>query len=369
MKFTCEKALLQSAVNMVFRTAAAKSTIPALEGILIEAGHGLTLTGYNMQTGIRTRVSADVSREGCIVIDAKLFSDLIRKLPDDVVSVSVSNDFVAEIRCGVARFEIMCMDAADYPDLPEVDAASGLQLEEEALRSMINGAVFCASESEARPVHTGMLFDYKSGTVTGVAVDGYRLALRREDCTCTTGQDMKFVVPAVSLRELEKILTGGENIVTMIPGKRHILFKTENAELISRLLDGEFLNYDKAVPRANPITFNAATRDIAHCVDRVSLIINESLKSPVRMTIGDGQINFASSTALGSVSDSCQIVGTGGDMEIGFNNRYLLDALKAVPDDEIKIELSGPTAPMIIVPKEGAERYLYMILPVRLRKV
>lgn len=368
MKFTCEKALLQNAVGTVFRTASAKSTIPALEGILIEAGAELSLTGYNMQTGICTAVPADVSKTGAIVIDARLLSELIRKLPDDVVSVSVSNDLMVDIRCGVAQFNIMGMDAADYPDLPAVQGVAGLELAEDLLRSMIVGTVFSVSESEARPVHTGVLFDAKGGDLTMVAVDGYRLALRREKCENLTNQDLKFVVPASSLKELEKIIGSGDKKVRMIPGDRHILFKTETASLISRLLEGEFLSYEKSIPRANSITLTASTKDVQQCVDRVSLIINESIKSPVRLIIGEDIIKFSSNTALGSVSDSCQIVGSGGEIEIGFNNRYLMDALKAVPDEEIKIELSSATAPVLIVPKAGEERYLYMVLPVRLKR-
>lgn len=366
LKFSCEKALLQMAVNTASRTVATKSSIPALEGLLLEGEEVLTLSGYNMQTGIRTRLEADIREQGRIVLNSRLFGDIIRKMPDDVIVFSADEKFMVTLTCGDARFEILGLSADDYPEMPEVDSDYSFTLQQGTLKAMINQTSFAVSTNENRPIHTGSLFEVEMGGVTVVSVDGFRLALRREALAEQNGS-FEFVVPGVSLSEVEKICRESEEIVHIHQGARHILFKMGDTILISRRLEGDFLAWRQAIPRNNPVKVTADTKQLLSCIDRVSLIVSEKLKSPLRCVVGDGQIDMTTRTALGNAHDCCPIDGSGNGLEIGFNNKYMMDALKAAPQDKVTLELSSPITPCIIVPAEGEENFLFMVLPVRLK--
>ncbi len=366
MKFSCEKALLLSAVNTASRAVSAKSSIPALEGLLLEADNGLTVSGYNMQTGIRTKVAADVTEGGSLVLSARLFGDMIRRLPDDVVVFASDKNMNVKLTCGDASYDLSAISAADYPELPEVEDQFSFQIQQKVLRAMIGETSFAVSTNEARPVHTGSLFEIGEKGLTMVAVDGFRLALRREPVAEKNGT-FEFVVPGASLSEVEKICRETDELVGIHQGARHILFKIGSTILISRRLEGEFLSWRQAIPRNNPIKVTANTKQLLACIDRVSLIVSEKLKSPLRCVIGEGEIDMTTKTALGNAHDCCPVEGNGNGLEIGFNNKYMMDALKAAPKDQVTLELSSPITPCIIVPAEGEENFLFMVLPVRLK--
>ena len=236
VRFSCEKALVQQAVAAVSRAVAAKSSIPALEGILLECGEGLRLSGYNMQTGIRTTVEAAVSEAGHIVLNARLFGEMIRRLPDDMVTFEADDKFNVKLNCGDASFELPGLSADDYPELPEVDSEKGIDLPQSELKAMIGGTSFAVSENQARPIHTGCLFEVEDSSITVVAVDGYRLALRRWKSEEPIGRTLKFVVPAAALKEAEKILGDTDEACTFFLGSKHILFTIGEATLVCRLL-------------------------------------------------------------------------------------------------------------------------------------
>ena len=240
------------------------------------------------------------------------------------------------------------------------------ELPRNVLRSMITQTLFAVSTNESRPIHTGTLFSVGEDGLTMVAVDGFRLALRREALAEQNGS-FEFVVPGVSLSEVEKICRESEEIVHIHQGARHILFKMGDTILISRRLEGDFLAWRQAIPRNNPVKVTADTKQLLSCIDRVSLIVSEKLKSPLRCVVGDGQIDMTTRTALGNAHDCCPIDGSGNGLEIGFNNKYMMDALKAAPQDKVTLELSSPITPCIIVPAEGEENFLFMVLPVRLK--
>ena len=369
MKFSCERALLQSAIGTAGRAVAAKSSIPALEGILIEAGdHGLRLTGYNLETGITTLVEAEVLEEGSLVLSARLFGEIIRRLPDDMVSVRTEGDTVF-ITCGPSSFDILGSDPREFPELPEAGDGSELTMTQSDLKGMISRVIFAVSDNESRPIHTGALFEVEGDTLTMVAVDGYRLALRREAITGKNGADtFSFVVPGSALNEVEKICTDSDESVTVTEGARHITFQVGSTVLVARRLEGEFLNYRNTIPKNNAISVSADTRALQSSIDRASLIINDKLKSPLRCKFEDGSLSISSKTAIGSAFDRCPITGDGKGLEIGFNNRFLMDAVKAAPADTVRLELNTPTSPCLILPEEGEkDNFLYMVLPVRLK--
>ena len=367
MKFSCEKVLLQSAIAVTSRAVAQKSSIPALEGLLLHVDSRLTVSGYNMQTGIRTKVSADVVSGGDIVLNARLFGDIIRRMPDDVVTVSVDDRQTVHLSCGDANFDILGLSAADYPDLPEVEDEYVMSIQQKTLRAMIEEVAFAVSTNESRPVHTGALFEISDAGLTMVAVDGFRLAVRREKLENMEGGAFSFVAPGSALSEVKGICADTEDLATVTLGRRHILFEVGDTELICRRLEGEFLDYKNAIPRKNPITLIADTKSLIESIDRVSVVISDKLKSPVRCLFECDKVTLTAKTGNGESRDVCRLSGDGGGLEIGFNNRYLMEALRYAPADTVKIELNTGVSPAVIVPVEGEENFLYMVLPVRLK--
>lgn len=367
IQFSCEKALLQGAIAVASRAIAQKSSIPALEGLLLHADQELTVSGYNMQTGIRTRVSANVTGGGDIVLNARLFGDIIRRMPDDVITFTADERLMVHLSCGDADFDILGLSAADYPDLPDVEDESSITIQQKTLRAMIEEVAFAVSTNESRPVHTGALFEVNEKGLSMVAVDGFRLAVRREAVERVDGGAFSFVAPGSALNEVKSICSDTEDPAQVTLGKRHILFEVGETQLICRRLEGEFLDYKNAIPRKNPISLVADTKSLISSIDRVSVVISEKLKSPVRCVFEEDRVLLSAKTGNGEAKDICRLSGDGGGLEIGFNNRYLMEALRYAPADTVKIELNTGVSPAIIVPVDGEENFLYMVLPVRLK--
>ena len=368
MKFSCEKLLLQNAVNTASRAVAAKSSIPALEGLLLTcAGEKLTVSGYNMQTGIRTHFPVEAAEDGELVVNARLIGEILRRLPDDVVTFTADDKFLIHLSCGDADFDIMGLSAADFPELPEVEEKYSVQIAEKTLKSMIQQTSFAVSTNEARPVHMGSLFEVCADGLTVVSVDGFRLALRKEPLEKIEGGAFSFVAPGTALNEGERICEEIDESVTITLGQRHILFEVGETELICRRLEGEFLDYKNAIPRRNPINLVLDTKTMLQSLERVSVVISEKLKSPVRCLFEDNKVTMSAKTASGDAKDVCRIAGDGQGLELGFSNRDLMDALRYAPADTVKMELNTGISPAIIVPVDGEENFLYMVLPVRLK--
>ncbi len=367
MKFSCEKALLQAAISTTSRAVSPKSSIPALEGILLEAGNDLRLTGYNLETGIRTIVPADIREEGTLVLGARLFGEIVRKLPDDIVTFQ-SENYMVNIKCGMSEFNILGTDPEEFPELPTVEYQNSLILPQSRLKAMISQTLFAVSDNESRPIHTGSLFEVDSEGLTIVSVDGYRLALRHESIDKKEGAEtFSFVVPGAALSEVEKICSDVDEPASVTQGARHVMFKVGDTMLVSRRLEGEFLAYRQAIPRNNTIHVEGDTRALLSSIDRVSLIISDKLKSPLRCVFDSNLLKISTKTAIGDAYDECPLSGDGGGLEIGFNNKYLMDALKAAPADKVRLELTTGVSPCVILPTEGEENFLYMVLPVRLK--
>ena len=362
IKFSCEKVLLQSAISVASRAVAAKSSIPALEGLLLHVGDELTVSGYNMQTGIRATVPAEIGAQGDIVLNARLFGDIIRRMPDDVVVFTADDKLTVHVSCGDADFDITGLSAADYPELPLVEDEYALSIQQKVLREMIDQTAFAVSTNEARPVHTGALFEVTDMGLNVVAVDGFRLAFRREPIERIQGGAFSFVAPGSALNEVKNICGDTEDLATVILGKRHLLFEIGSTELICRRLEGEFLDYRRAIPRNNPISVIAETKDLTRSIDRVSVVISDKLKSPVRCTFDHDKVLLSAKTGNGEAKDICRLSGDGNGLEIGFNNRYLMEALRYAPADIVKIELNTGVSPAIIVPTEGEENGVTLMI-------
>ncbi len=377
MKFTCEKSQLANAISVASRTVCQKSSIAALEGILLRAEDRLYLTGYNLETGITVQLDAQIIRGGDCVMPARLFFDIIRKLPDDMVTLEVDDKYKVSIRGGISSFTIMASSAEDYPDLPRVGEADAVHIPENALRELIGGTIFAVSENQARPIHTGCLIEVAENSVTMVAVDGFRLARRTYHLDEPTGKVMKFVAPAAALKEVEKILEDTDEPMALTLGAKHILFEIGGATLICRILEGEFLDWRRVVPTNNPTILTANVDELTASIERVGLIVSEKYKSPVRCLFSQDAAQFRTLTTIGAAKDECSLAGDGKDLEIGFNCRYLLDALKALPTEYVNLELSNSLSPIVFTPTqkdktgENEEKtvydYAYMVLPVRLK--
>lgn len=368
MKFSCEKALLQAAISTTSRATAPKSSIPALEGILLEAGEELRLTGYNLETGIRTVVPAEVKEGGSLVLSARLFGDIIRRLPDDVVTFSTEG-LTVHIECGVSQFHIQGIDPEEFPELPDVEGQNDLILPRVTLGDMISRTIFAVSNNDGRPILTGSLFEVVGDLLTVVSVDGQRLALRREKLENAPGRDYSFVVPGVALGEVRNICGDSDEPVSIITGARHILFRMGSTLVVTRRLEGEFLNYRQSISWKSDIRLEVNVRQLMTSIDRVSLILQENSKNPLRCIVGEGCIYLSSVTAIGNASDQCPVSGSGNDLHIGFNHRFMMDALKAVPAEEARLLMGTPSTPCIIVPTDapdGEESFLFMVLPVRM---
>ena len=367
MRFTCEKNMLVQGLNIAGRTVAQKSSLSVIEGILCQAGAGLSLTGYNMETAITYTIEADVSDPGQCILPAKLFGDIIRRLPEGPVTVVVDDNFKVSIRAGYASFTISAESAEDYPELPDVNTGKAIRIPQSALKELISGTIFAVSENQGRPIHTGVKFEVKGESVSAIAVDGFRLARRTFHMEESTGRDLSFVVPAAGLKEVEKILTDSEEAVAFTLGSKHILYQIGNATLVCRLLDGEFLDWRRVVPTNCPIKLIANVSDLASSVERVGLIVSEKYKSPVRCVFSNQVLNMRTNTTIGAAEDRCSIAGDGKELEIGFNVRYLADALKVVPSEEVTLELTNGLSPIVLTPVDDKKDFAYMILPVRIK--
>ena len=367
MRFTCEKSMLVTGLNIAGRTVAQKSSLSVIEGILCKAGHKLSLTGYNMETAITYEIDAEVADPGQCILPAKLFGDIIRRLPEGPVTVVVDDSFKVSIRAGYASFTISAESAEDYPELPDVNDGKPIWIPQCKLKELIGGTIFAVAENQGRPIHTGVKFEVSDDSITAIAVDGFRLARRTYHPKESTGREISFVVPAAGLKEVEKILVDCEEDAVFTLGSKHILFQSGSATLVCRLLEGEFLDWRRVVPSNSPIKLVAHVSDLSSSVDRVGLIVSEKYKSPVRCVFSHQEVLMRTSTTIGAAEDRCSLAGDGKELEIGFNVRYLADALKAIPSEEVTLELTNGLSPIVLTPVDDKHDFAYMVLPVRIK--
>ena len=366
MNIVCDKALLSSAIDGVSKAVTLRSSIPALEGILLKAeGFQLTLTGYDLEMGSTTTIEANVRQAGEIVLSAKLLGDMVRRLPSGEVSIYTNESGNATIKGGVAEFDILAMSASDYPDLPTPGADHTLTIKAGILRGMIEKTLYAVSQDDKKPAHTGELFAIEEDKLTVVALDGYRLAIVERPVQAE--KHIRIIIPAKTLTEVNKLLGDDEDDVRISANRRFVVFNSGNYTILSRLIEGEFLNYANVIPNGCKTRVVLETRDFIDTIERASLIITERLKNPLRILFdASGKVTVRCQTNLGKVVDEFSAQVEGDPVEIGFNNRYLLDALRNARCEKVVLELSGPLSPVKILPEEG-EDFIYLVLPVRFK--
>lgn len=366
MEFFCDIKLLNEAVFNVSLAVSLKSTFPALEGILIKANNNkITLTGYNLEIGITKEIDAKVKKEGSIIVNSKIFGDILRRLPGENVDIKVDEKMLITINSLESEFNIMGINENEYPDLPDDKDGKGFLINQAVLKNMINQTIFAISTNEATPVITGCLFEINDKVLKIVAVDGFRLAIRKENIN--VDEDFSFIIPGKTLNDINKLLKDdGEKQVQIIVSKKHIVFKVDGYEVISRLIEGEFLDYKAALAGEASTEIRISTREFNSIIDRASIIIADRLKSPIKCEINDDIVSISCVTQIGKVFEKFRVNKIGDDITIGFNNKYMSDALKASDCDEVIIKMNGAISPIKIEPISG-DSFLFLVLPVRLK--
>ncbi len=367
MKIIVNKEDMKSAVTKVIGAVSQKSAIAAIEGILLKSfGDTLFLAGYDLEMGITATIPAKVLREGDVIFPAKLLLEMLIKMDGEEVTFDLDSKYLCTIESGKAQFMIMGIAADEFPDLPSLSIDNYFTLSQGELRDMINQTFFAIAMTEQRPVHTGSKFDIKNGFFNLVSVDGFRLA----HCKRKIDEDTErsFVVPRKTLSELMKIISDDyEQTISVNLSKKHIIFEIDNYTVISRLLEGDFLDYERAVPKTSTTTVRIQRRIFIECFERVSIVTEEKLINPVRLLFSDNSVQIECATAVGRIKEKLPAAIEGPDIEIGFNNRYLLEALKNCKNDEVYICLNKPENPVKIIPPEGDD-YEFLVLPMRLNK-
>ncbi|MHC1695620.1 MAG: DNA polymerase III subunit beta [Eubacteriales bacterium] len=374
MRFTCNKKLLLSAVMSAGLAASGKSTIPSLEGLLFEAGQGLlTVTGYDLELGIRVVVGADVQKEGIALINAQKISSIIKNMPDGNIIVEVDEKYVARIVCATSSFEIHTMPSDSFPSIPEVANERSIRIGQGTLKRMIAQTSFAIAVNNPRPVFNGALFEVEGSALRIVALDGFRLALRYNKTGVSTNAttSFSFIVPGKTLSELQKLLGDEEEQVEMELSRKSVVFSMGNITFFSRLIDGEFFDYRAFVNQEVRTEAVVKRSELISCVERAMLLNDDKNKGPFRCVFENGSLKINCVTPLGRVNDELNIKFSGEVIEIGFNCRTLYDTLKALGEEKIRLQMCSPIKSMVVVPdtdyNTDKDDYLYLVLPLKLK--
>ncbi len=367
MRILCEQEALSEAVGIVSRAVSGRSNIPVLEGIYIKATEDgkITLTGNDMEIGIEAVADAEVMQPGEIVINAKMLGGIVRSLASGRVSLETNEKNQTLIKSGGAKFEIAGISAEEFPDLPVVDAEYSISIPSSVLKSMIARCGFAVAVSDNNPILTGCLLEIEKSGLTMVALDGYRMAMCKAPME-NEYEEKSMIIPQKSLSELARIISDTEEEVRITATSRNAIFTFDNFKMVTRLIEGNYINYHNVIPKDYSIEFECSTDQLLESIQRVSLIIlNDVVKSPVRFNIGDGNINISCSTSAGNVDDNIAVDIMDKALEIGFYNRYLLEAFRVIDAENVRLKFNTPTSPLVVTPTDGDD-FLYLILPLRL---
>ena len=345
MNIVCDKVLLSAAIDGVSKAVTMRSAIPVLEGILLKAeGFQLNLTGYDLEMGIVTTIEANVKEAGEVVLNAKLLSSMISRMPAGQVSILSAENGKTTIQSGVVQFEIQSMPANDFPELPNTGAEETLTIKTGVLKDMIDRTLYAVSQDEKKPAHTGELFEILPDKLTVVALDGYRLAIVERPVTAV--KDIRIIVPSKTMTEVAHLLPNDdEEPVHISANRRYVVFMAGGYTIMSRLIEGEFLNYRNVIPADSRTRVTIDTKEFIETIERASLIITERLKNPLRISFTEGRVVVRCQTNLGRVVDEFNADCEGDEVEIGFNNRYLLDALRNAAKRGVDVRLVLPGIP------------------------
>lgn len=367
MKIICSKNDLLKSVNISLKAVPSKTTMPILECILIDATtNQIKFTSNDMELGIETIVNGNIVERGMVAVDAKILYEIIRRLPNNDVTIRTDEKYNTYITCEKAKFNIPGKSGEDFAYLPLIDRDESLTLSQFTLKEMIRQTIFSIAVNENNKLMTGELFEIKDNFLKVVSLDGHRIAIRKielkKDYT-----DRKVVVPGKTLNEIIKILSGEvDDQVSIFFTKNHILFEFDQTMVISRLIEGEYFRIDQMLSSDYETKLTINKNEFLSCIDRATLLVRESDKKPIIITITDNKMELKINSAMGSMNEDIDISKDGKDITIGFNPKFLIDALKVIDDEEIDIYLVNPKAPCFI--RDAEEKYNYLILPVNINQ-
>lgn len=366
MYFECLQSDLKNALLNVSRAVSTKTTLPALEGVLIEAhDERLTISGYDLEIAIVTDIKATIKAAGAVVIRAKLLLDIIKKLPPQFITIDVEDNNLVNISCDNINYSIVGISAAEFPEIPDFNVHNMIKIKSDVLRDMVKQTVYAVSDNTSKPIYTGSLFEFKDGVFNIIAVDGYRMAIRSEHIDCKL--DTYFVVPGKTQLEILKLLSSDDKNVEIVLGDRHIAVCIDNYKIFSRLIEGTFMDYNSAIPKEYKTELLVNRRNLINSVERMSLLCNDKIQNPFRCIFENGEIKLSTTAAIGKANEIMEVEFKGDYIEMGLNCRCFLDALKNCDTDEVRVLLSGSLAPMILKPVSG-DSFLHIVVPMRLGK-
>ena len=363
MKLVCPKNNLLKSVNIVLKAIPGKTTMPILECILIDASaNNIKFTANDMELGIETIVDGMILEKGIVAVNAKIFSDIIRKLPDSDVTIETDDNLTTTITCEKAKFSISSKSGEEFSYLPFVERDSSITVSQFTLKEVIRQTIFSIAATETNKMMTGELFEIRGNMLRVVSLDGHRISIRKielkEEYT-----DIKAVVPGKTLIEISKILSGEtEDEVNIFFTKNHIVFEFDDTVVVSRLLEGEYFRIDQMLSSDYETKIQVNKKELLDCIDRATLLVKESDKKPIILSITDDNIELKIQSDIGSMDEDIDIVKDGKDIMIGFNPRFMIDALRVIDDETVEIYLMNPKAPCFI--RDEKQSYIYLILPV-----
>ncbi len=371
MKIICEKENIIKALNSVTKAVASKTTMPILEGILIQTNNKeIKLTTYDLEIGIEYVINCEVQEEGAIVVNATMFSEIIRKLPNTDITIYVNESNLLVIECEGSLYKLATMNPSDFPELPQINIENSIQIEQNTLKEMIRRTIFAVSTEENRPIFTGCLFEIINNKLNVVAIDGFRLAWKSKFLQNKVN-NFSAVIPGRTLNEINKILVDSFELIKIGVAKNQALFELENCKIVTRLLDGEFLNYASVIPESWETRVRVNRINLLNCFERISLISSSSMekekKYPVKVSIDIGKIIISCTNQTGDAKEEMMVSTEGKNLEVGFNPKYFLDACRSIDDEEIFVDFGTSISPCIIRPVNDGD-YVYMILPIRLKE-
>ena len=368
MKIICTKSNLAKGVSIVSKAVPSKTTMPILECILIDATTDIIrLTANDMELGIQTEIEGEILDRGMIAIDARIFSEIVRKLPDNDIVIETDDNLQTTIVCEKAKFDIAGKPGEEFSYLPMIEKEDSIEISQFTLKEMIRQTIFSISDSESNKMMTGELFEIKDNVLRVISLDGHRISIRKMELKNEV-RDKKLIVPGKTLIEISKILSGEvESLVNISYTNNHIVFEFDNTIVVSRLIEGEYFKIDQMLSSDYETKLKINKKELLNCIDRATLLIKEGDKKPIIINIQAGMMELKIKSQLGSMNEEIEIEKEGKDLLIGFNPKFLIDALRVIDDEEVTLYLMNAKAPCFI--RDDEESYIYLILPVNFNAV
>lgn len=363
MKLICSKASLLKGVSIVSKAVPSRTTMPILNCILIDASaNEIKLTANDMELGIETVIEGEIVERGIIALDAKFFSEIVRKLPDNDVVIESDDTFQTTITCEKAKFNIVGKSGEDFSYLPYIEKNESISISQFTLKDVVRQTIFSIADNDTNKLMTGELFEINENRLRVVSLDGHRISIRNIELK-ESYSPLKVVVPGKTLQEISKILTGeAEDMVDIFFADKHILFEFDETKVVSRLIEGEYFHIDQMLSSDYDTKVKINKREFLNCIDRATLLIREGDKKPIILNIQDGSLQLKINSFVGSMNEEIEIEKEGKDLLIGFNPKFFIDALRVIDDEEVTLYMVNPKAPCFI--KDDAGTYVYLILPV-----